>query len=108
MRMLQWAAFYRLVGSSPALYDPEAVGRSIGYNLLIIAVVGDGLSPLLTAYAAADGLSAEVQSIRYQNVKIVLLCILVPSVIALPWYLRRCAPLGGRPESPHPKSEAEQ
>ena len=36
MRTLQWASFYRIVGANEELYEPSAVGRTLGYNGLII------------------------------------------------------------------------
>ena len=51
MRTLQWASFYRIVGANVDLYEPSAVGRTLGYNGLFIAIIGDALSPPVSAWA---------------------------------------------------------
>ena len=86
MRTLQWASFYRIVGANVDLYEPAAVGRTLGYNGLVIALVGDGLSPLLMAYAGqATGPANEIE--RFQHVKYGLLAVLLPITLSVPAYL---------------------
>jgi hypothetical protein len=96
MRMLQWAAYYRLVGSCPDLYEPEVVGRVLGYDGIIIALFGDGLGPVMLLYAMPDEnhlkgahLPREERLSRYLTLKVILFCFFLPVAIGLPWYLRR-------------------
>jgi len=88
MRTLQWASFYRIVGANVELYDPSSVGRTLGYNGLLIAIIGDALAPVLMSFAQASSGPADEEN-RYMIVKIVLLCILGPISASLPIYLRR-------------------
>jgi len=88
MRTLQWASFYRIVGANAELYDPAAVGRTLGYNGLVIAVIGDALSPVLMGIAQGGTGDADEET-RYTIVKVFLLCVLLPISAALPIYLRR-------------------
>ena len=90
-------SFYRIIGATPELYDPGSVGRALGYNGLIIAILGDAMNPALMSLAQTDATSTE-QLTRFTNIKIVLLCLLLPVSIALPYYLRTCAVL-----NPHRK-----
>jgi len=88
MRTLQWASFYRIVGANADLYEPSAVGRTLGYNGLFIAIIGDALSPPLMGFAQGVE-SDEAQSTRYLQLKIMLLCLIMPITIAVPVYLHR-------------------
>ena len=75
------------------MYDPAAVGRTLGYNGLIIALVGDGLTPLLMSYASTAADEAH-ETANFQRIKFGLLAVLLPITIALPVYLYRVT--GGR------------
>jgi hypothetical protein len=88
MHPTQWASFYHLIGTNDALYDPSAVGRTLGYNGLVIALFGSGVSPVLLALAQAPS-DPTVQRLHFQAVRIALLCVQLPATVALPIYLRR-------------------
>ena len=92
MRTLQWAAFYRIVGATPELYDPGSVGRALGYNGLIIAILGDAMNPILMSLAQNNATSDQ-QLANFTYIKAVLLCLLLPVSLALPYYLKTCAKL---------------
>lgn len=87
MRTLQWASFYHIIGTNTMLYEPKAVGRILGYNGLAIAILGAALSPLLMMFAQAPANIAD-QRWRYLANRVALLCIILPTSAAFPYYLK--------------------
>lgn len=88
VRMFNWATFYHYISSNPMLYKPHLVGRCLGYNGMMIAIIGDALSPLLMSYTA-NGTNPPSKAARYQILKIFLLFSQLPINILLPWWVRR-------------------
>jgi hypothetical protein len=104
--LLQWASFYHIVGSNAALYQPASVGRTLGYNGIAIAIIGDAFAPLLMAFAQAspdpssllprpEEHHEEDEATRYAFIKVFLLVIVLPISASLPIYLRHIGSRSG-------------
>jgi len=88
MRTLMWASYYRILGTNPELYDPTSVGRTIGYNGVVVALIGDGLAPVLMHQCV----TGSDQAARYTRVRVMLLIAIIITTFSLPAFLyQNCA-----------------
>ena len=87
VRVLNWASFYHYISSNSFLYKAHLVGRCLGYNGALIAVIGDASAPILAKYLAAGSWLST--STRFLAGKVLLLAIQLPIGIALPWVVRK-------------------
>ena len=62
------------------------VSRAIGYNGLVIAIIGDGINPVLIAYVTGEP-QASMQEPRYEAAKLALLLAVSVPAFGLPSYL---------------------
>lgn len=88
VRVLNWASFYHYISSNSFLYKAHLVGRCLGYNGALIAVIGDASAPILAKYLAAGSWPLDKHS-RFLAGKVLLLAIQLPIGIALPWVVRK-------------------
>ena len=96
LRTLMWASYYRIQGTNTELYDPDLVGRTIGYNGIFVALIGDAVAPLLMAYAQSDDVDRDEQSARFTQIRIGLLVAIVITTFALPAYLYLGSPCSAK------------
>merc|ERR1712070_19868 len=80
IRCFQWASYFQFLANEKR-YSPEAIGRALGYNNVLVAVVGDGMPYLLTYLVEGYGTWGGDELNRYSYVKLALLCTLVTSGI---------------------------
>ena len=64
------------------LYEPASVGRTLGYNGFLIAIIGDALSPPLMLFAQEPTIEVD-EGPRFFQIKVFLLCLVLPSSLAL-------------------------
>ena len=84
IRCFQWASYFQFLANEKR-YAPESIGRALGYNNVLVALLGDGM-PYLLSYWVNEDSWGQTLFVRYTYVKFGLLLMVILAGI-FPLYL---------------------